>query len=267
VILVANSILFSAGSIRTDDYRVTPLTKAYVEFMLDQVVDPDNGIYTVLPAPYQHPDVCVDLIDRFGDEDAIAALCMVTGGPEPPLGNRKYDPIYRAAEDHDLPVIFHTGGSGLEAWHMDGYEKFIETHTLGFLTANMAHLTSLVVQGVPEKFPDLDIIFQEAGLGYVPMLMYRLDSEYLKRQSEAPLLKRRPSEYMQEFYFGTQPLEENHDFLESTINHIGPDQIMYASDYPHWDYDEPSVIDNLNFLSDKQKENILGETASRVFGI
>lgn len=267
IIMIANSILFASGSISTDDYRAVQLTNAYVDFMLEQVVDPSQGIYTVIPTPYQDPDASVDLIDRVGDDAGIVAVCMVTGGAEPPLGNRKYDPIYQAAEEQDLPVIFHTGGSGLDDYHIKGYGKLIETHSLGFLVANISQLTSVVIQGVPEKFPDLDIVFQESGLGWVPTIMYRLDAEYMKRPSEAPLLERRPSDYIKEFYYGTQPLEENVQFLETVMKHIGPEQIMYASDYPHWDYDEPSVITDLPFLSNDEKAAILGGNAQEVFGV
>lgn len=267
IVMIANSILFASGSISTDDYRAVQLTNAYVDFMLEEVVDPDQGIYTVIPTPYQDPDESVDLINRTGDEDGVVAVCMVTGGAEPPLGNRKYDPIYEAAQEKDLPVIFHTGGSGLDDYHIAGYGKFIETHSLGFLVANLSQLTSVVIQGLPEKFPDLDIVFEEAGLGWVPAMMYRLDAEYMKRPSEAPLLERRPSEYIKDIYFGTQPLEENVQFLETVIDHIGADQIMYASDYPHWDYDEPSVITDLPFLSDDEKRAILGGNAQKVFKI
>ena len=267
IVMIANSILFASGSISTDDHRAVQLTNAYVDFMIEHVVDPDQGIYTVIPVPYQDPDASVELINRTGTEDGVIAVCMVTGGAEPPLGNRKYDPIYEAAQDIDLPIIYHTGGSGLEDYHIQGYGKFIETHTLGFLVANISQLTSVVIQGIPEKYPDLDLVFQETGLGWVPMIMYRLDAEYMKRQSEAPLLNQRPSEYIKDFYFGTQPLEENVQFLETAIEHIGSDQIMYASDYPHWDYDDPSVVMDLPFLSDEEKADILGRNAQKVFGI
>jgi hypothetical protein len=134
----------------------------------------------------------------------------------------------------------------------------------------MAQLVSVVVQGVPEKFPDLEIVFQESGLFWAPTMMHRLDAEYLKRQSEAPLLERRPSAYMREFYYGTQPLEipEDESRLEATIDDIGgPDQLMYASDYPHWDYDRQTAITERSFLTDAEKDRVLGGTAREVFGI
>jgi len=267
--LMISQIVLSFARIEGDDERPIVLSEGFTQYMLEEIVDPDEGIYTMVPVPYQDPDYAVDLIERVADEPGIVGALMVTAGAEPPLGNRRYDQIYETCERMDLPVVFHAGGGGLDQYHLSGYEKFIETHTLGFLNANMAQLTSLVIQGVPEKFPDLDIVFQESGIFWVPLMMHRLDSEYLKRQSEAPLLEQRPSEYMQEFWYGIQPLEipEDEEYLEYIIEMLGgADRLMYASDYPHWDYDLPKVITDRPFLSDSEKQRILSGNANEVFG-
>ncbi|RQH02326.1 amidohydrolase family protein [Natrarchaeobius oligotrophus] len=268
--IILSQKMLSFGRIKGDDERPEILANGYVDYMLDKVVDPDEGIYTMIPAPYQDPEAAADLIYRVGDEDGICGVCLVTPGAEPPMGNRAYDVIYEAAEKEGLALNFHAGGGGLDEFHLKGYEKFLETHTLGFLMNNMAQLTSVVVQGVPEKFPDLEIAFQESGIFWVPLMMRRLDAEYLKRPSEAPLLEKRPSEYIKEFYFGIQPLEvpENEAELEAVIDTIGgASQLMYASDYPHWDYDLPEVISERPFLSDDEKARILSGTANEVFGL
>lgn len=114
-------------------------------------------------------------------------------------------------------------------------------HTLGFMNANLSQLTSVVMSGIPERYPDFDFALIESGIGYVAALMYRLDSEYLSRQSEAPYLEKFPSEYLKnDFYYGTQPLKETPkpEDLEKLMRLMGGlDNLMYASDYLHWDYD------------------------------
>jgi predicted TIM-barrel fold metal-dependent hydrolase len=75
---------------------------------------------------------------------------------------------------------------------------------------------------------------------------------------------------MREFYYGTQPMEQPEDprHLEWLFEMIGgPDRLLYASDYPHWDYDPPSVIRKQPFLSDAEKDQILGGNARAVFGV
>src|SRR5277367_6067821 len=99
--------------------------------------------------------------------------------------------------------------------------------------------------------------------------MQRLDSEYMMRSSEAPLLKRRPSEYIADMYFTSQPLERsNLKLTEATFEAIKADtQLLFASDWPHWDFDLPSSITTLPFLSEQAKHNILGLNAARLFNL
>jgi predicted TIM-barrel fold metal-dependent hydrolase len=107
----------------------------------------------------------------------------------------------------------------------------------------------------------------ESGLAWVPFLMQRLDNEYLMRVSEAPLLKRMPSDYMRDMFYTMQPMEtSNLKLLEGTFEAIRADtQLLYASDWPHWDFDVPARLFDLPFLDDRSKRNILGYNAARAF--
>ena len=61
------------------------------------------------------------------------------------------------------------------------------------------------------------------------------------RQSDAPLLKKLPSEYIQDMYYTSQPMElTNMKLLQATFEAIHAEtQLLFASDYPHWDFDDP----------------------------
>src|ERR1700693_2897776 len=125
------------------------------------------------------------------------------------------------------------------------------------------------MNGLPERFPKLKLVWIESGLAWVQFWMQRLDSEYMMRSSEAPLLKRRPSEYIADMYFTSQPLERSHlKLTEATFEAIKADtQLLCASDWPHWDFDLPSSITTLPFLSEQAKRNILGLNAARIFNL
>jgi hypothetical protein len=100
-------------------------------------------------------------------------------------------------------------------------------------------------------------------------MMQRLDNEYMMRSSEAPALKKAPSEYMRDMFFSTQPMEmTDMAALEQTFRMMKAEtQLLYSSDYPHWDFDLPSTIYDLPFLSEQGKRNILGGNAMRVFNL
>jgi uncharacterized protein len=177
-----------------------------------------------------------------------------------------YMRIYRALEERGLPLAFHAGPSWGDTM-TSTMNRFLSAHAMSFVTCNMTHLTNWVVNGLPERFPKLKLIWIESGLAWVPFMMQRLDHEYLMRQSDAPLLKRLPSEYISEMFFTTQPLEVTiPHMLEATFKAVHAEtQLMYSSDWPHWDFDTPGQIAGLSFLNEKAKRNILGETARKVF--
>jgi predicted TIM-barrel fold metal-dependent hydrolase len=127
-----------------------------------------------------------------------------------------------------------------------------------------------VINGIPERFPELKVLWIESGLAWLPFIMQRLDNEYMMRTADAPELKRLPSEYIRDMYYTNQPMEKTGDMalLETTFRVIKAEtQLLYSSDYPHWDFDLPSVIYDLPFLNEAQKRQILGGNALRVFGM
>ena len=82
------------------------------------------------------------------------------------------------------------------------------------------------------------------------------------------MLRRRPSEYIRDMYFTSQPLEtSNLKLTQATMEAVNAEtQLLFASDWPHWDFDLPTTITNLPFLSEQAKRNILGLNAARAFG-
>lgn len=135
----------------------------------------------------------------------------------------------------------------------------------------MMTMVSLLANGTPVKFPDLDFVFLEAGLGWIPYMMMRLNREYSMRRSEVPLLEKSPEEYIREFYFASQPVGEpnNPEHLSQIMQMVGPESICFATDYPHWDFDSPEAINkhlNAHFTPD-ERDKVLGENAAEAFGI
>jgi hypothetical protein len=114
------------------------------------------------------------------------------------------------------------------------------------------------------------VIWIESGLAWLPFLIQRLDNEYMMRSSECPGLKKEPRGDMTEMLYTWRSLEMPHDLSlhESTFKCIKAEtQLLYSSDYPHWDFDLPSTIYDLPFLKEKAKRDILGGNAVKLFNI
>lgn len=263
-------LLLLTDKISADDARTSEFAKGYVRYARDAFLDPDDGIYTLAPVPYEDEATSLEILEMVEDDPGFVGAYLLTPGSQLPLGNRKYEPIYERCEDMGLPCVFHSAGADIDSDNFQGYETMLATHTLGFLEHNMEQLTSLIVQGIPEKYPDLDIAFMECGVTWLASYLTRFDNNYLKRPEEAPHLEKKPSDYAREMYFGTQPFESNADpqFLEGVFNVMdGANSFMYSSDWPHWDYDRPSMVTDLPFLSEEEKQRVLATNAEEVFGI
>jgi hypothetical protein len=92
----------------------------------------------------------------------------------------------------------------------------------------------------------------------------------MMRSSECPGLKKLPGEYITDMFYASQPMEMPRDMslLEATFKCIKAEtQLLYSSDYPHWDFDLPSTIYDLPFLKEKAKRYILGGNAVKLFNI
>jgi predicted TIM-barrel fold metal-dependent hydrolase len=238
---------------------------AYSRWFVENVLPGDPRIKTMIYLPFNDPKASLRFVEHFSDFDGVVGY-MVTSARYRPVHHNDYAPVYRALEERDLPLGFHAIFHQQERI-FEGMNKFLSVHALGFILHNLVHITNMVINGIPERFPKLKLVWIEGGLAWIPFLMQRLDNEYMMRSSEAPLLKAPPSEYMRRMYYSTQPMEDqNLKALQLTMEMINAEtQLMFASDYPHWDFNLPSTIYDLTFLSDQAKRNILGENARRVF--
>ncbi|HEU4572117.1 MAG TPA: amidohydrolase family protein [Candidatus Limnocylindrales bacterium] len=248
-----------------DPFIETQLAWAYCRWLTEEVLPGSPWLKTMIYLPMNQPDACIRFVEQFGENPGVVGF-MVTSARYKPVHANDYMPVYRAIEESGLPLSFHAIYHQQERM-FEGMNKFLSVHALGFIFYNLVHMTNMVMNGIPERFPKLKMLWIESGLAWIPFLMQRLDNEYLMRSSEAPLLKKLPSDYMREMYYTTQPIE-NHDYglLETTLKAINAEtQLLFSSDYPHWDFNLPSTIWDLPFLSEAAKRRILGENARELF--
>ena len=234
---------------------------------MEEILPQDPRIKAMLYLPFNDPEACVKVVEAFADAPGVIGF-TVTSTRYKPVHHNTYMPLYAAIQATGKPLAFHSGFHWGDQ-SMQQCNRFISMHALRSCYFNMVHLTNWIINGLPERFPKLKVIWIESGLAWVPFLMQRLDHEYMMRSSEAPLLKRRPSEYMPRCIITSQPLERrNMKLTEATFEAINAEtQLLFASDWPHWDFDLPSTITSLPFLDEQAKRNILGLNAARLFGL
>src|SRR6516164_989225 len=240
---------------------------AYNRWLTEKVLPEAGGrFYSMLCLPFSDPDEALRQVETFGHRKHVGGFMVTTVRSHMGVHDNAYMKVYRAIEERGLVLSFHSGPNWGEPI-FKSCNRFLAVHALGFTWYNVLHLTNWVINGLGERFPKLPVIWIESGLAWVPFLMQRLDHEYMMRPSEAPLLKKKPSDYMRDMYYSSQPIEiQDREAMECTFRMVNAEtQLLYASDYPHWDFDLPSTIYDLPFLSEKAKHNILGGTAARLF--
>lgn len=214
------------------------------------------------------PPEAVKEIERWANHPGMVQVILCTGA-KMLYGQKFYHPIYEAAEAFGLPVAIHPGGSGVNypstpAGFQTRYFEMHNTIPLVFIS----HVNSLICEGVFEKYTKLKFVAIEGGISWLPHLMWRMDKNYKGLRSETPWLKKLPSEYVKEHIrFTSQPIEEPPDkryLLELFEMCHAEDVMMYSSDYPHWDYDPPSVW---SFLPKNVKDKIMYQNALELYRI
>ena len=258
--------MLTLGMHPQDDIEVA-LSRAYNRWMVERILPEDERIKGLLYLPFNTPEACVELVKQHANNPAIIGY-TVTSTRNKPVHHNAYMPLYSLIEETGKPLAFHSGFNWSDPSFLQ-LNRFISMHAISFVHYSLIHMTNWIINGLPERFPKIKLVWVESGLAWIPFLMQRLDHEYLMRSFEAPNCKRLPSEYMREMYYTSQPLERsNMKVLRSTMEAFNADtQLLYASDWPHWDFDPPSSITMLPFLNEQAKRNILGLNAARVFNL
>jgi uncharacterized protein len=221
---------------------------AYNDWLIDSDwLHSDTPYYGAMIVATQDPEQAAREIERVGNHPRIASV-LLTSAASIPYGKRYHWPLYAAAEREGLPIALHVGaeGSGTAGpptaigWPST-YFEFHTSLSQGF----MAHTVSLVAEGVFQKFPSLKFVLMEGGFGWLPHLMWRMDKNYKGLRQLVPWLTEMPSAVIRRHIrLTTQPIEEpeNPKHLLNLLDMMDSDEmLLFSSDYPHWDFDDPLV--------------------------
>jgi predicted TIM-barrel fold metal-dependent hydrolase len=243
------------------------INRAVNDCMAEEWLDRDERLRSSILVPFEYPELAVKEIERVAADDRFVQVLLPASGKEP-FGSRRYWPVYAAAAEAGLPVAFHTGG--YTGHRGAGWPSFYLEEHAGYGVIMQMLLTSLVCEGTFAAIPKLKVVLTEGGALWAAALRWRLDEAYKQLRDEVPELERLPSEYIDDHvWYDTQPMEEPDDpahFLQIVDQARLEDRLMFATDYPHWDFDAPAQALPRG-LSKDQRAKIMAGTACDLYGL
>jgi uncharacterized protein len=252
------------------DHWASAIGAALNDWLIDRWLSKDPRFKGTVSIAAADPEAAAREIDRVGGHPQMVQVGLAIHSPHRGYGDKFYDPIWEAAVRNNLVCTFHVSlPGGQNKYHATGAQKYYgEYQTLNCLTFQ-AQMASMVFGGVFDKFPELKVAFVEGGFGWVPNMMYTMDTHWKALRLETPWVKRYPSEYVKEhFWFGTQPFiesVEDHNNILKLIEMVGTDRMIFTSDYPHWEFDSPTAA--FNKIPSDIRRKILFENPAAYLGL
>lgn len=259
---ILNMIRPHPGGFQNLDLSVA-VARALNDWQVAEWTGPEPRLKASLVVPYEDAAASVAEIERWAGHPDIAQVLLLSRTLQP-LGQRRYLPIYEAATRAGLPVGVHAFGNGGHPVTSGGFPSFYIEDMVGHAQSCQAMVTSMVTEGIFARFPDLKIVLIEAGFAWLPPLAWRLDKAWARLKRETPHLTRLPSEYIRDqIWLTTQPMEEPEPraHLLDTIEWIGWNRLLFATDYPHWDYDDPAHCLPLRISKEQRHAFFMGNAA------
>ena len=181
-----------------------------------------------------------------------------------------WEGFWATANELALPISFHLGKGMHSIAAKPGSWRLPAAVAVSPLQLDEM-LTGMIFSGILERYPNVRIVLGEAGLGWVPYLLERLDHEHEKYHDLITdvVLPMTPREYFRRQVFLTY--EEDNLGIE-LLPHIGATNVLWASDYPHGDSTWPHSLEaiassGLGRLDDESRDLILWKNAAALYRI
>jgi uncharacterized protein len=251
----------------------------YNDWMNDLQRRSGGRILPMALVPWWDIGACVAEVDRM--HTAGAKGIVMCSNPHdsgmPDFAQPEWRPFWEVCEALRMPVNFHIGASegdmdwsGRVPYKTWTGDVKLSLGGVAIFLGQLRWMVNLLVSDVPERYPNLNFVSVESGIGWIPFVLDALDyqcgetaPEHLKH------LSMKPSEYFQRQFYGCFWFE--HRTLASAIEQIGPTQIMFETDIPHPTSLYPNAVERvqqtISTLDPAVQKMVLQDNAARLYRI
>ena len=277
---------FGAGNFisLTDEELRIECVRAYNDFLIDWSSIARDRFIPIMAMPFWDVDLCVKEMERCAKIGHKGVL--MTNQPYvwgfPRITDRHWDPLWHAAQDMNLPINFHIGSGDLtqirNANVDNGRQAAYAKITVQLFLDNSTAMMDIILGGVCDRFPKLNFVSVESGIGWVPFLLEALDWQWLNSgcREEHPEMTLLPSEYFKRQCYACFWFEETSAL--KAIEALGADNFLYETDFPHPTsmspgpnsiaiYPKDFVEENLGHLPEDTLKKLLQTNSSKLYNL
>ena len=245
------------------------LIRAYHRHMADFCGRFPKRLKGLIVASTRDVEAAVREIREWGNSNWAVAVKPLMPFDIPP-DHPDLNPIWRAAEEHDLPIAHHSS-----TWNPPYYPAYRDVWDNIFVGRMASHpwgamrfVASFVGGGIMDRHPRLRMGVLECGFGWLPFWGRRMNEQY-EYVGSCAKLKHHPEDYLKSGrFFCSIERHEGEDMFQSVTSFLGDDVLMYASDYPHPECQFPNTVSNIlawKSLNPETQRKLLWDNARRFF--
>ena len=257
-----------------EEYRLEAI-RAFNDFQIEEYADPFPGRFiTLAVVPMWDVEKAVAEVRRThkrGIKGISFAFPQQYGYPH--FSNKYWDPLWDVCQDLGLSLNLHIGsggsmGLGSTAFDGNGPMFWLAENSTRIISANTQVMSTVLFSGILERFPNLKVVSSESGLGWVPYLLEVADHQWERQKLSREGMTVKPSDYFHRqcyvnFWFEKIGIENRY--------HIGVDNIMWESDYPHptctWPNSREYIERSFEGVPKDERQKMLVDNAVRVFNL
>jgi uncharacterized protein len=251
-----------------DNEAAGAMLRIYNDWLADfcsQQPDRYGGLANI---PNHSVEEAVAEIERVAKRGNVRGLEIARRHDMQPLWDPWWNPVWDAIAASGLPVHFHTiGGPGRDFSKLTGKTLLAaRAASISSFQMHMADvLMSMIFAGVLHHRPQMKMVIGEAGTGWIPYILDRMDAEWEDQFKELDLTMR-PSEYWKRQCYATY---QSDPVGVKLIEELGEDNIMWGSDFPHPDGIYPDsqeyIEKELGHLPASVKQKIICDNAAKLY--
>jgi aminocarboxymuconate-semialdehyde decarboxylase len=210
--------------------------------------------------PWEYPQRAVEELERSCAKGAVGVMVLANVSGRS-LTDPMFAPIWAEIDRRGLPVLVHpTDPPGVDYMDMT---KFDLSWSVGFMFDTTLAITRMIFEGFFDQYPKLKIIASHGG-GTLPYLVGRFEKGDEVEIPSRRQMKRKPTDYLRHIYYDC--ITYNLGALQYLISVVGPEHVMFGTDWPHQVHDTKGAFANTAALAQGHMRAIRGENAKRVFG-